>query len=145
GSPLIVIDGTVRDGANFARLDPNDIESISVLKDASAAVYGVQAANGVILITTKKGHMGKPQITYTSNVEQQRVTNAPKVGNAYQFAVLTTENEINGGRLPGETTYSPEDLEKFRDGTYPSTDWYDVVARDYAGMHRHNLNVSGGS
>lgn len=145
GSPLIVIDGIVRNGANFARLDPNDIESISVLKDASAAVYGVQAANGVILVTTKKGHVGKPQITYTSNMEWQRVTNAPEVGNAYEFAVLTTENEINGGRLPGETTYSPEDLEKFRDGTYPSTDWYSVVARDYSSMHRHNLNISGGS
>lgn len=145
GAPLIVIDGVVRDGRSFARLDPNDIESISVLKDASAAVYGVQAANGVILVTTKKGGVGKPTITYTANYEWQTVTNAPEVGNAYEFAVLTTENEINGGRGPGETTYSPEDLENFRNGTYPSTDWYDVVARDHAGMHRHNLNIAGGS
>ncbi|WP_188746313.1 SusC/RagA family TonB-linked outer membrane protein [Parapedobacter defluvii] len=144
GAPLVVIDGVVRDGGSFSRLDPNDIESISVLKDASAAVYGVQAANGVILVTTRKGYSGKPQITYTANVEWQQVTNAPEVGNAYQFAVLTTENEINGGRLPGETTYSPEDIEKFRNGTYPSTDWYDVVAREYAGMQRHSLNVTGG-
>src|SRR5690606_28267697 len=81
----------------------------------------------------------------TANYEWQQVTNAPEVGNAYQFAVLTTENEINGGRAPGETTFSPEDIQKFRDGTYPSTDWYNVVARDFSTMHRHNLNVSGGS
>lgn len=145
GTPLVVIDGVVRDRSSFARLDPNDIESISVLKDASAAVYGVQAANGVILVTTKKGSFGKPVISYTANYEWQQVTNAPEVGNAYQFAVLTTENEINGGRAPGETTFSPEDIQKFRDGTYPSTDWYNVVARDFSTMHRHNLNVSGGS
>lgn len=145
GNPLIVIDGIVRDHASFVRLDPKDVESISVLKDASAAVYGVKAANGVIVVTTKKGKMGKPQISYTSNFEWQEVTNAPEVGNAYQFAVLTTENEINGGRAPDATTYSPEDLQKFKDGTYPSTDWYEVVARDYTSMHRHNLNISGGS
>lgn len=145
GTPLVVIDGVVRDRGSFARLDPNDIESISVLKDASAAVYGIQAANGVILVTTKKGHQGKPTISYTANYEWQQVTDAPEVGNAYQFAVLTTENEINGGRAPGETTFSQEDIQKFQEGTYPSTDWYGVVARDFSTMHRHNLNVSGGS
>lgn len=148
GDPLIVIDGVVREKPSFVRLDPNDIESINVLKDASAAVYGVQAANGVIVVTTKKGDMGKPQISYTANYEIQEVTNAPigdEVGNAYEYAVLTTENEINAGIAPGQTTYSQEDLQNFKDGTYPSTDWYDEVARTYAPMQRHNLNVSGGS
>jgi TonB-linked SusC/RagA family outer membrane protein len=145
GTPLVVVDGIVRDGSDFARLDPHDIESITVLKDASAAVYGIKAANGVILVTTKKGEMGKPTISYTGAYEWQKISNTPKVGTAYEFAVLTTENEINGGRAPGETTYTPDDLQKFRDGTYPSTDWYHVVARDFTTLNRHNLNISGGT
>ncbi|WP_081624411.1 SusC/RagA family TonB-linked outer membrane protein [Proteiniphilum acetatigenes] len=145
GAPLIVMDGIIRDGADFARLDPHDIESITILKDASAAVYGIKAANGIILVTTKKGETGKPTISYTGAYEWQRISNTPKVGTAYEYAVLTTENEINGGRAPGETTYTPDDLQKFKDGTYPSTDWYHVVARDFTTLSRHNLNISGGS
>lgn len=145
GAPLVVVDGIVRDGSDFARLDPNDVESITILKDASAAVYGIKAANGVILVTTKKGNVGKPTITYTGAFEWQKLADAPKVGNAYEYAILTTENEINGGRAPGETTYTPDDIQKFKDGTYPSTDWYDVVARDFTTLNRHNLNISGGS
>ncbi len=145
GSALIVIDGIVASGGDFVRIDPNDIESITVLKDASAAVYGIKAANGVILVTTKKGQNGKPQITYSGSYEIQKVTNTPEVGDAYQFAVLTTENEINGGKAPGATTYSKEDLQKFKDGTYPSTNWYDVVARKATTLQHHNLSVTGGS
>ncbi|GAA4306435.1 TonB-dependent receptor [Compostibacter hankyongensis] len=145
GAPLVVIDGIVASGNDFVRLDPNDIADITVLKDASAAVYGIKAANGVVLVTTKKGGTGKPQITYSGSYEFQQVTNIPEVGNAYQFAVLTTENEINGGRAPGETTFSKEDIQKFKDGTYPSTDWYGAVARDYAPLQHHNLSVTGGN
>jgi len=72
GAPLIVVDGIVRDGSDFARLDPHDIESITILKDASATVYGIKAANGVILVTTKKGETGKPTISYTGAYEWQR-------------------------------------------------------------------------
>lgn len=145
GTPLVVVDGIARDASDFARLDPHDIESITVLKDASAAVYGIKAANGVILVTTKKGSIGKPMISYTGTYEWQKISNAPEVGTAYEFAVLTTENEINGGRAPGETTYTPDDLQKFKDGTYPNTDWYHVVARDFSTLNRHSLNISGGS
>lgn len=145
GTPLIVINGIVGAPGDFTRLDPHDIESITVLKDASAAVYGIKAANGVILVTTKKGITGKPQITYSGSYSFQSPTDMPEVGNAYQFAVLTTENEINGGRAPGATTYTKEDLQKFRDGTYPSTDWYKVVARDYSTLQHHNLSVTGGN
>ncbi|MGV8090234.1 MAG: SusC/RagA family TonB-linked outer membrane protein [Mangrovibacterium sp.] len=145
GTPLIIIDGIARGTGDFSRLDPHDIESITILKDASAAVYGVKAAHGVVLVTTKKGDLGKPKVIYTGGYEWQQIANQPKVGNAYEFALLTTENEINGGKAPGSTTYSAEDLQKFKDGTYPSTDWFHVIARDYTTLKRHNLNISGGS
>lgn len=143
GTPLVVVDGIVRN--DFNKYDPNEIESITVLKDASAAVYGVQAANGVILVTTKKGAIGKPVISYSINHELQEILNTPKVGDAYQFAVLTTENEINLGKAVGSTTYTPEDIQKFKDGTYPSTDWLDVLANKYGYLKHHNLNITGGS
>jgi TonB-linked SusC/RagA family outer membrane protein len=143
GTPLIVVDGIVRN--DFNKYDPNEIESITILKDASAAVYGVQAANGVILVTTKKGHIGKPVISYSVNYELQEILNTPKVMDAYQFAVLTTENEINLGNPPGSTTYTSEDIQKFKDGTYPSTDWLDVLANKYGKLTHHNLNITGGS
>ncbi len=143
GTPLIVVDGIVR--SDFNKYDPNDIESITVLKDASAAVYGVKAANGVVLITTKKGSTGKPTVSYSGNYQLSEILNYPKVGNAYQFAILTTENEINLGKAPGSTTYTPEDIQKFKDGTYPSTDWLDVMENKFGFLQHHNLNISGGS
>jgi len=147
GTPLIVVDGMVR--TDFNRFDPNEIESMTVLKDATAAVYGVQAANGVILVTTKKGAIGKPVITYNASYEFQKITNnqgQQDVGSSYDFAVLTTEMQIYQGTDPGSTTYSPEDLQKFQDGTYPpGTDWLGLIYRDYANVMRHNLNISGGT
>lgn len=145
GSPLIVVDGLVMDAINFARITPNDIAEITVLKDASAAIYGVKAANGVILVTTKKGEAGKPRISYSGYYQINKVTNTPRPYNAYEFAVISTENEINTGRAPGSTTFSREDLEKYRDGTNPGTNWYGLVMRDYTPMKNHTVNVSGGS
>ncbi|MDQ6477142.1 TonB-dependent receptor [Dyadobacter sp. LHD-138] len=144
GAALIVVDGVVRD--DFNRFDPNEIESISVLKDASAAVYGIKAANGVVLVTTKKGSTsGKPVITYSTKYEIAKILKMPEVGDAYQFAVLTTENEIFQGKGIGSTTFSKEDIEKFKDGTYPSTDWLDVAFNKYGNLMHHNLNVTGGN
>lgn len=142
GSPLIVIDGIVMDGGNFTRLNPNDIESVSVLKDASAAVYGIKAANGVILVTTKKGETGPPRVNYSTYYEINKITNTPEVANAYTYALIATENDINGGNKP---TFSKDDLEKYRNGTYPSTDWRGLVLRDHSTQTNHNLSVSGGS
>lgn len=142
GSPLIVVDGIVRN--DFNKLDPNSIESITVLKDASAAVYGVKAANGVMLITTKKGRISKPAITYSANYELQKFATVPELTDAYQFAVLTTENEIGAGSSPGSTTYSPEDIQKFKDGTYPSTDWLGAISRKNTDLIHHNVSISGG-
>jgi TonB-linked SusC/RagA family outer membrane protein len=143
GTPLIVIDGIVGSTSDFVRLNPNDIDQISIIKDASAAVYGVQAANGVVLITTKKGEVGKPKISFTSSYSTSQFINLPTVCNAAQWAYLTTQNEINHGiAVP---TFSKDDLAKFNDGTYPSTDWYNLVARKTTNAQKYNLTVSGGS
>lgn len=143
GKPLIVVDGIVRD--DFTRFNPTDIANITILKDGSAAVYGVQAANGVILVTTKKGKIGKPVVKFSSSYDFQKFTVDPKLTNAYQFAVLTDENDIANGINPTSTTYSPQDIQNFKDGTYPSTDWLGAIQKNNSSNIRHNISISGGS
>ena len=147
GTPLIVVDGIVR--SDFNRFNTDEIESITVLKDATAAVYGVQAANGVILVTTKKGAIGKPVITYNVGYEFQKITNNQgdqDVGTSYDFALLTTELQLFQGTAPTATTYKAEDLVKFQDGTYPAgTDWLALIYRDYANVMSHNISITGGT
>jgi TonB-linked SusC/RagA family outer membrane protein len=143
GTPLIVIDGVVASSDDFVRLNPNDIDQISILKDASASVYGVKAANGVVLVSTKRGDVGKPRIAFTTSYSTSKFINVPEVCNAYEWALLTTQNEVShGAAVP---TYTAEDLQKFKDGTYPSTDWYNLVARERSNAQKYNLTVSGGS
>ena len=93
GSPLVIIDGIPRD--DFDRLDPNEIESVSVLKDASAAVYGVRAANGVVLVTTRRGTKGKPEITLNASYGIQNITKFPKSVDAYGYMELYNEAMAN--------------------------------------------------
>lgn len=142
GTPLILVDGIEQPGF---QIDPNEIESISVLKDAAAAIYGVKAGNGVLLITTKKGARGKAKITYNGSVGIQNFTSYPKMVNAAQYAELTDEDAINRGNAP---VYGPEKLQKFREGVehgYKSYDWADILTRNNAPQTQHNLNVSGGT
>jgi len=145
GTPLIVIDGVVVSQDDFVRLNPNDIDQVSILKDASAAVYGVKAANGVLLVTTKKGSIGKPKINFTASYSLSDYLSLPKVMDAYQFAVITTQNEINSGKVAGQTTFTADDIQKYKDGTYPSTDIYGMVANKYQNAQKYNLTVSGGN
>ena len=144
-SPLIVIDGVANRGA-FERINPEDVESITVLKDASAAIYGAQAANGVILITTKRGKIGKPTITYTGSYGFTQPTQLPKLVDAGQYA--TYINEVND-RLLQPHQYSDADVQKYKDGTdplnFPNTDWYDAVLKDFSPQSRHAISLSGGS
>src|SRR5690606_12535465 len=91
---LIVIDGIPARAGGLERLNPNDIESVSVLKDASAAIYGARAANGVILITTKRGISGKPQLSYSFNQGWAQPTVIPEMADAVQFAEMRNELEI---------------------------------------------------
>lgn len=144
-SPLIVIDGVANRGA-FERINPEDVESISVLKDASAAIYGAQAANGVILITTKRGKTGKPVITYTGSYGLTQPTQLPKLVDAGQYA--TYINEVND-RLGQPHQYSDADVQKYKDGSdplnFPNTDWYDAVLKDLSPQYRHAISLSGGN
>ncbi|MGK6352198.1 SusC/RagA family TonB-linked outer membrane protein [Parapedobacter sp. DT-150] len=145
GSPLYVIDGIVRDGGNeFQRLNPEDIESISVLKDASAAIYGVNAANGVIIVTTKKGKKGKAQFLYNVVVGTQSPTEMPEIANAAQWMEMRNDAAINAGLAP---YISREELEKYQQGLpgYESTNWYDETMKPWAGQQQHTLSAQGGS
>lgn len=142
GNPLVVIDGIPRD--NITRLNPDDIESVSVLKDASAAVYGVRAANGVIVITTKKGKKGKMEINYNGTYTMQVPSGLPKSANAIEYMTLVNEqnmHNVNGGRI----VYTEEDFETYRNGERTSTDWYSETMRDYAPQTQHSLNATGGN
>lgn len=145
GTPLIVIDGVVRTSDDFVRLNPTDIEQISIIKDASAAVYGVKAANGVVLITTKGGEIGKPKISLNGSYSLSQMVHLPRQMNAYEFALITTQNEINHGRAPNATTYSQEDLDRFKSGEYPSTDWFDLCVNTVVPKYNGNINIEGGS
>lgn len=143
-SALVVIDGIAN--RSMERLDPSDIESITVLKDASAAIYGAQAANGVILITTKRGQMGKPKITLTVNGGLSQPTRVPEMANAAQYAEMLNEIDIYRNRDP---RYSEEDITLFGNGQdpwgHPNTDWFDETFKNYSSQNYENLSVSGGS
>lgn len=144
--PLIVIDGVAGREGGLDRLNPNEIESISVLKDASAAIYGARAANGVILVTTKRGKEGKPTITYTGNIGYSTPTRLPEMCNAYEYAVLV--NEVYKYRHD-DPIYSDKDLQAYQDGSdpwgHPDTDWFGEALKKYSPMYRHDMSVSGGS
>ncbi len=138
GAPLIVVDGVPR--STFNRLSPDEIESISVLKDASAAVYGVKGGNGVILVTTKKGKTGRPEFIYSGTLGATQTANTPEILNAYQYATLTDEAYLNAGNTP---PFSKTQLQQFQDGTLPSTDWYNLVVRKYSPEQQHTISASG--
>jgi len=138
-SPLIVIDGVANRGG-LERLNPSDIESVNVLKDASAAIYGAQAANGVILVTTKRGTSDKPTITYNGSFTLSGNTRTPDLMNAYQCMTWTDEIRKGNGQSPLYENIKGGYL----DGTinrnqYGDTDWMDVVFRSVAPQTRHSL------
>jgi TonB-linked SusC/RagA family outer membrane protein len=145
GTPLIVIDGIPRD--NMARIDPEDIESISVVKDASAAVFGSRAANGVILITTKKGtKSGEPSIIYSGNIAWQVPSNYPDLVDAADWMTLYNERDRHNVDNSNPTLkYSPEEIEAYRNGTKQSTNWKDEVLRESAPQTQHTLSATGGN
>jgi TonB-linked SusC/RagA family outer membrane protein len=148
GTPLFVIDGIARDGGSeFQRLNPEDIESISVLKDASAAIYGIRAANGVIIVTTKKGQSGKTVFNYNGVVGWQTPTDVPEMATAAQWAVMRNNAEINKNHGAGTPFYSQDELQKYIDRApgYEGTDWYDVTMKNSAMQYQHNLSASGGT
>ncbi|SDK22295.1 TonB-linked outer membrane protein, SusC/RagA family [Catalinimonas alkaloidigena] len=146
GDPLFVIDGIQKDAGQFNNLSPNDIESITVLKDASASVYGSRAANGVVIVTTKKGKTGeKPTINIDSYYGWQNWTRFPRGVDAYSWMVGKADAEVN---QTGNTVITAEELQKWQQGTelgYRSFDWYDFIVGKNAPQYSLNANVSGGS
>ncbi len=145
-SALIVIDGIANRDGGLSRLNPNDIESITVLKDASAAIYGAQSANGVILVTTKRGKAGAPEVGLTLNVGMNQPTRLPSVLDAPEYATILNELDEYSNREP---RYTAAEIQKFRDGSdpfgYPNTDWYSETIKPWSPQGNANLTLSGGS
>lgn len=148
GSPLYVVDGVIENAGRFNHLAPEDIASITVLKDASAAsVYGVQAGNGVIVITTKKGRLNTPtRVKVNAYTGWQTVTRYPNdVVDAYHWMKYAAEAQMN---TSGHTNITPGEIQKWKEGTeygYQSFDWANMIFRKYAPQTSFNVNVSGGS
>lgn len=144
GSPLIIIDGIPRTNDDFQRLDPNDIDNMSVLKDASAAIYGVRAANGVVLVTTKRGTNNKLELNYSGSFTWQIPSGLPATVNAIDYMTLRNEramHNLNGG----SPIFNDQQFEDYRTGKSQSTDWYPLVFGKYAPQTMHNLNAVGGN
>ncbi len=144
GAPLYIIDGIQSDVGEFQRLTPEDIENISVLKDGAAAIYGLNAGNGVILVTTKRGAAGKNKFQYNGTVSFNTPTDIPKLMNAHEWLTARNEAAVNVGSAP---IYTNEELEKWKNGEpgYESTDWYGETMKKYAVSHQHTFSAEGGN
>lgn len=144
-SPLIVIDGVAGRGG-LDQINAEDIESISVLKDASAAIYGARAANGVILITTKRGTSQKPTVSYSYNQGFIQPTRLPELADAALYAEAVNDQRLSMGQ---SIMWTDEEVQKFRDGSdpqnYPNTDWIKETVRKVSTQSRQSLSIRGGN
>lgn len=139
-SALVLVDGIERP---FNRIDPGEIESVTVLKDAaSASVYGARGANGVILITTKRGSEGPSKISYTSSIGHQTPTIVPHLMNAYEYAKYLNIARANIGAPP---RFTDQEIQQYKEGTLPSADWWSATLKKRATINQHTLTVSGGN
>ncbi|WP_207424343.1 SusC/RagA family TonB-linked outer membrane protein [Desertivirga brevis] len=145
--PLLVIDGVIRPTEGLGRIDASEIESITVLKDASAAIYGARAANGVILVKTKRGAVGKPTFNFSYNQGFSQPTRVLDVLDAATYAEVRNEADRRNGAA--RLTYTDEDIQKFRDGssplTHPNTDWVDETLKPWSLQNKANISVDGGN
>lgn len=145
GPALYIIDGIQQDEGQFNNIAPNDIESITVLKDAAAAIYGVQAGNGVVLVTTKRGKLGtRSSINVDAYTGWQNWFRFPKTTNNYEWQRGRVEADVNEKRPP----MTPEELEKYKQGTLPgyqSFDWYNFIVKPNAPLNNININFTGGT
>lgn len=147
GEPLYVIDGIVRSKADFANLSPDDIDAMSILKDASAtAVYGSRATNGIIQVTTRRGKEGKATIEYDFNASFAQPSIWPEKMPSWDRAHYANIAHLNDG---GEAVYSPEAIQAMKDGSdplnYSNTDWRKLVLRNWAPQTKHTLRLTGGT
>ena len=146
--PLVLVDGIERP---FNSINAEEVDNITVLKDASTtAVYGIRGANGVILVTTKRGTSGKPKISFSSNYALQTPTRLPEFANARDYAILYNEALKNDNPLltPSQLLFSEDDIQKFTDGSdpifHPDIDWTDFMLKKTAPQSKNTLTVNGG-
>ncbi|MEO6870017.1 MAG: SusC/RagA family TonB-linked outer membrane protein, partial [Ginsengibacter sp.] len=146
--PLVVVDGIL--GRDLNSINANDVESISVLKDASAAIYGARSANGVILVTTKHGREGTPvSVNYSFYAGWLSPTELPKMADAATYAAMIREMQSYQGVAEPNMKFSLDDIEKYKSGqypwTHPNTKWFDAALANNSHTQNHNVSVSGGS
>ena len=145
--PLIIVDDVEYTYDQLQQINVNEIASISVLKDASTtAIYGIKGANGVLVVTTRRGKLGKPQINVRVEGGVQTPTKIPKFLDAYQSATLINQAEINDGLTP---EFTQDDLNLFKNGQdpygHPNVNWYDAIFKQYSYQQNTNLDISGGN
>ena len=146
-SPLILVDGIERP---MSSIDPNEIESLSILKDASStAVFGVRGANGVILVTTKRGEIGKPKISINSSVGVQHPMSYVEQVGSYEYARFWNMKQQNDGVTDPKRYFSDYALEAYRTGSdpimFPNVKWSELLYKDMFIQTKHNINISGGT
>jgi TonB-linked SusC/RagA family outer membrane protein len=147
-APLILIDGVVSPSQYYEFLSPKEIESVTILKDGSTtAIYGIQGAGGVIVITTKRGFTGKKKIEFYADQSLQQMTKRPSFVNSAKYAELRNQAGINDG-LGAFSQFSQEEIDGFRSGDrlyYPDNNWYDMFVKKVTYRQRAGINISGGS
>lgn len=147
GQMLVVVDGIIRP---FPQLNPDEIESITILKDATAAAaYGVRASAGVMIVTTKRGNVQKPTVTFNSSVTLSTNANFPEFLDGAQYAYWYNKAEEMDGVPVENRRFSPEQIDRITNGDpngiYANTDWFDLLFRDVAPTYTNNISLSGGS
>ena len=143
--PLIIVDGIIQE--SFAQIDPNEVESINILKDASAtAVYGVKGANGVIIVTTKRGITGKAQVSFSAQMAINSPMRLHTPIEGYRTSILRNTADDSAGYL---SSYSANQLMNWRTGaspyTEPDIDWMDEIMKETSLQQQYNVNVRGGT
>lgn len=145
GTPMVVIDGVPRSIDDFDRINPSDIENVSVLKDASAAIYGVRGGNGVILVTTKKGAEERIKVSYDGTFTFQTPSKMPALTDVQGAIELYNERSLNTVTGAGTLIYSKELAEEYANGTREAGDWNNDVLARMAPQTQHNISISGGN
>lgn len=146
-TPLIIVDDIEYSPEQFAAIDANEVENISILKDAATtAIYGVKGANGVVVVTTRRGSVSAPRITYRNELSIMKPTVMPEFLNSYETAVLFNQARVNDG-LP--VRFTPDDLQKYKDGSdpygHPDNNWREILFKDYSKQIKGNFDVNGGT
>lgn len=151
-SPLVLIDDIESDMSTLSQLSPNDIQDVAILKDAaSTSIFGLKGANGVILVTTRRGAQGKAKVTFRTDIGFQQPTYNSKFLDSYQSLKLIKEMYVNDGNItePEKDLYKDESLEHYRTGDspylYPNVDWQDLMYKKLAMIQRYNFDIQGGT